>query len=82
MTTRPSRSRGMTRMAPGAISPKVTFPSYILAAAGIILAGLDAAGVFAVEDKLWLMLLGAGGVTFGAGYSAPPGDVITEKETP
>jgi hypothetical protein len=60
-------------------SPKVITPTLILALAGVVLAVLDALGVIDVEDELWIALLGAGGVTFGAGYAASPGVVVERR---
>lgn len=54
------------------VSPKVSVPSALLATAGLALLVLDQLGVFAVDDSLWLGVLGASGVTFGAGYTASP----------
>lgn len=57
------------------VSPKVAVPTSLLALAGAVLCGLDLAGVIALDDGVWIALLAAGGVTFGAGYRAGPGDV-------
>lgn len=54
------------------ISPKVSVPTTLLALAGAVLCGLDLTGVISLEDGVWLALLAAGGVTFGAGYRANP----------
>lgn len=54
------------------ISPKVSVPSTLLALAGSVLCGLDLTGVIDLEDGVWVALLAAGGVTFGAGYKANP----------
>lgn len=61
------------------VSPKVSIPSALLAVAGLVLCVLDQAGVVSVDDSLWVAVLGASGVTFGAGYKASPGRVRNER---
>lgn len=61
------------------VSPKVSVPSALLAAVGVVLLVLDQAGVVSVDDSLWLGVLGASGVTFGSGFAASPGRVRGER---
>lgn len=63
------------------VSPKVVIPTSALVGAAVVIAALDVFGVIDVDDALYLGLLGAAGVTGGAGYSAPPGKVqVTHTE--
>lgn len=59
------------------ISPKVKIPSIILFVIGVILAVV---GAVSGEDSLTtsaITVIGASGITFGAGYKASPGEVVS-----
>lgn len=63
----------------GTLSPKMAIPTSVLVLAGAVLFVLDTLGVIAVDDTLWVTLLGAGGVTGVTGYTARPGAVVPDK---
>lgn len=54
------------------ISPKVAWPTVALVALGAILAVLDLTGIIAIEDTIWITLLGAAGGVGALGYGSPP----------
>jgi hypothetical protein len=62
----------MTTPSPGPayprVSPKVSWPTALLAVAGVGLLVLDKVGVIDVDDTLWVALLGSSGGVGVVGY--------------